>query len=75
MRETIRPRTNVESVEKQKSAGLELSDALQFMADPAPAGCLYQPLSDFTRAARRETFREAVFLWTMPFWAARMISG
>src|SRR4051795_4654247 len=27
------------------------------------------------RMARRDTFREAVFLWTMPFWAARMISG
>src|SRR3712207_1244895 len=27
------------------------------------------------RLARRETFREAVFLCTMPFWAARIISG
>src|SRR4026209_2734188 len=27
------------------------------------------------RLARRETFRDAVFLCTMPFWAARIISG
>src|SRR3712207_9475563 len=27
------------------------------------------------RLARRDTFREAVFLCTMPFWAARIISG
>src|SRR5689334_9097856 len=27
------------------------------------------------RAERRETFREAVFLCTMPFWAARISSG
>src|SRR5690349_23839502 len=27
------------------------------------------------RLVRRDTFREAVFLCTMPFWAARIISG
>src|SRR3954467_6380295 len=32
-------------------------------------------LSSLTRAARRETFRDALFLCTMPCWAARMISG
>ena len=34
-----------------------------------------QALSVRIREARRETFREAVFLCTMLFWAARMISG
>src|SRR5690606_38817286 len=31
--------------------------------------------SAFTRAAKRDTLREAVFLWITPFCAARMISG
>lgn len=35
----------------------------------------YQACSVFTRLARRETFREAVFLCRTPFWAARTISG
>ena len=34
-----------------------------------------QALMAFTRAARRDTFREAVFLCITPFWAPRIISG
>jgi hypothetical protein len=30
---------------------------------------------EFTRALRRETFRDAVFLCTMPFCAARITNG
>ena len=30
---------------------------------------------DLMREARRETFRAAVFLWTIPFWEARMRIG
>ena len=30
---------------------------------------------DLTREARRETFRAADFLWTIPFWEARMRIG
>jgi hypothetical protein len=58
-----------QSADKQKRAGMIHGAFSKRYVDK------YQPMSARMRLTRRETLREAVFLWKTPFCAPRMSSG
>jgi hypothetical protein len=58
-----------QSADKQKRAGIIHGAFLKRCVDK------YQAMSARMRLIRRETLREAVFLWNTPFCAPRMSSG